>query len=53
MISEMIFLKGYLHADPHPGNVLVNKQNNGQVNIILLDHGLYLVSVSIVVEDKY
>ncbi|PAV60657.1 hypothetical protein WR25_14415 [Diploscapter pachys] len=42
MISEMIFLKGYLHADPHPGNVLVNKQKNGQIDIILLDHGLYL-----------
>ncbi|CAI4225056.1 unnamed protein product [Auanema sp. JU1783] len=41
MISEMIFLAGYLHADPHAGNVLINKVN-GQTQIVLLDHGLYL-----------
>ncbi len=32
---QMIFVDGVYHADPHPGNVLVNKQ--GQ--IILLDFG--------------
>ncbi|GMT11138.1 hypothetical protein PFISCL1PPCAC_2435, partial [Pristionchus fissidentatus] len=42
LISEMIFERGYLHSDPHPGNVLVNKKANGQVEIVLLDHGLYL-----------
>ncbi|CAI2353877.1 unnamed protein product [Caenorhabditis sp. 36 PRJEB53466] len=41
-ISEMIFLQGYLHSDPHPGNVLINSQGNGKYEIVLLDHGLYL-----------
>lgn len=33
---EMIFEKGYFHADPHPGNVLVNKHGK----IVLLDFGM-------------
>lgn len=41
----MIFQKGYLHSDPHPGNILVHKKDNGQVEIVILDHGLYLVSM--------
>lgn len=36
----MIFKFGVVHADPHPGNVLVNKKGN-EVEIVLLDHGLY------------
>ncbi|CAD6186636.1 unnamed protein product [Caenorhabditis auriculariae] len=42
MISEMIFLQGYLHSDPHPGNVLVLHKGKGKFEIVLLDHGLYL-----------
>ncbi|XP_066550896.1 aarF domain-containing protein kinase 1 isoform X2 [Amia ocellicauda] len=44
MYSEMIFVNGFVHCDPHPGNVLVRrcpKTNNAE--IILLDHGLYQV----------
>ncbi|KAK7086635.1 putative aarF domain-containing protein kinase 1 [Halocaridina rubra] len=40
LYSEMIFVNGYVHCDPHPGNVLVKKVNNN-AHIILLDHGLY------------
>ncbi|XP_060079733.1 aarF domain-containing protein kinase 1-like [Ylistrum balloti] len=40
LYSEMIFVQGYVHCDPHPGNVLVKKTETG-VDIILLDHGLY------------
>ena len=40
MYSRMIFDDGYVHCDPHPGNVLVNKQA-GVTQIVLLDHGLY------------
>nr|XP_045621055.1 aarF domain-containing kinase 1-like isoform X2 [Procambarus clarkii] len=40
LYSEMIFVNGYVHCDPHPGNVLVKKVNN-EAQIILLDHGLY------------
>uniref|UniRef100_A0A0R3S2G2 ABC1 domain-containing protein n=1 Tax=Elaeophora elaphi TaxID=1147741 RepID=A0A0R3S2G2_9BILA len=46
VFSEMIFINGYVHCDPHPGNVLVNKAKDGRVSIILLDHGLYLTMES-------
>ena len=53
MYSEMIFKHGFIHCDPHPGNILINE---GKLKffifcfnllsvlgpeIILLDHGLY------------
>lgn len=40
LYSNMIFTNGFVHSDPHPGNILVKKSSNG-VDIILLDHGLY------------
>ncbi|XP_022432129.1 uncharacterized aarF domain-containing protein kinase 1 isoform X2 [Delphinapterus leucas] len=44
MYSEMIFVSGFVHCDPHPGNVLVRKcPGTGKVEIVLLDHGLYQV----------
>ena len=46
LYSEMIFFQGYVHCDPHPGNVLVRKGSRGQVEVVLLDHGLYTVSRS-------
>ncbi|XP_060133524.1 uncharacterized aarF domain-containing protein kinase 5 isoform X1 [Zootoca vivipara] len=39
--ADQIFLTGFIHADPHPGNVLVRKGPDGKVQLILLDHGLY------------
>ncbi|CAB0007786.1 unnamed protein product, partial [Nesidiocoris tenuis] len=41
LYSEMIFRKGYVHSDPHPGNILVRKTPSGTAEIVLLDHGLY------------
>ena len=41
MYSQMIFKHGFIHCDPHPGNILINKQKNGDPEIVLLDHGLY------------
>ena len=38
----MIFRVGLVHCDPHPGNVLVRQDLVGKVEIVLLDHGLYL-----------
>ena len=49
LYSEMIFFRGYVHCDPHPGNVLVNKDDQGRVEVVLLDHGLYTVSVCVCV----
>ncbi|XP_054547874.1 aarF domain-containing protein kinase 1 isoform X2 [Talpa occidentalis] len=44
MYSEMIFVNGFVHCDPHPGNVLVRKHpDTGKTEVILLDHGLYQV----------
>jgi len=37
MYSEMIFKNGFIHCDPHPGNILINEGPE----IVLLDHGLY------------
>ena len=39
--SDQIFLSGFVHADPHPGNVFVRQGKNGRAEIVLLDHGLY------------
>ena len=44
MYADMIFKHGYVHCDPHPGNVLVHKNKAGVDEVILLDHGLYTVS---------
>ncbi|XP_050316113.1 uncharacterized aarF domain-containing protein kinase 5 isoform X2 [Anthonomus grandis grandis] len=35
-----IFQTGFVHADPHPGNVLVRK-SKGNTELVILDHGLY------------
>lgn len=40
----MIFYHGYVHGDPHPGNILIHCRNGSQgkqFNLVLLDHGLY------------
>ena len=47
MYADMIFKHGYVHCDPHPGNVLVHKNKSGIDEVILLDHGLYTVRFKI------
>lgn len=44
LYSKMIFINGFVHSDPHPGNILVSKTARGDTQLILLDHGLYAVS---------
>lgn len=44
MYSKMIFIDGFVHSDPHPGNILLAKNKKGTCDVILLDHGLYGVS---------
>jgi len=52
IFSEMIFTHGFVHCDPHPGNVLINplqssvsekKDKTSDFEIVLIDHGLYTV----------
>ncbi|KAL9152223.1 hypothetical protein ABFS82_11G107200 [Erythranthe guttata] len=40
VFAEMIFVHGFLHGDPHPGNILVSSEKNG-VSLVILDHGIY------------
>ncbi|XP_014787605.1 uncharacterized aarF domain-containing protein kinase 5 [Octopus bimaculoides] len=39
--SDQIFRSGFVHGDPHPGNVFVRKGKKGQGELVILDHGLY------------
>ncbi|XP_056154749.1 uncharacterized aarF domain-containing protein kinase 5 isoform X2 [Lampris incognitus] len=39
--AEQIFYTGFIHADPHPGNVLVRRGPDAKAELVLLDHGLY------------
>lgn len=39
--SHQIFQSGWVHADPHPGNLMVRRVN-GKPQLVLLDHGLYV-----------
>lgn len=39
--AEMIFVHGFVHGDPHPGNILVSPEGRDDFVLVLLDHGLY------------
>ncbi|KAL0287744.1 UNVERIFIED_CONTAM: AarF domain-containing protein kinase [Sesamum radiatum] len=41
VFSEMIFVHGFLHGDPHPGNILVSPQGPNGFSLVILDHGIY------------
>ncbi|KAH9316547.1 hypothetical protein KI387_025174, partial [Taxus chinensis] len=43
VFAEMIFVHGYVHGDPHPGNILVlpHSSKKQSFDIVLLDHGIY------------
>jgi len=44
LFSELTFQHGFVHADPHPGNILVRPRlgsKTGEFDIVLLDHGMY------------
>lgn len=44
-LSQWMIFLGYIHCDPHPGNVLVRRNEiTHEQEIVLLDHGLYQVS---------
>lgn len=41
----MIFKEGFIHADPHPGNLFVRQKESsgkkGGIELVILDHGIY------------
>jgi len=39
-----LFIFGWVHCDPHPGNILVRRRPNGKPQLVLLDHGLYITT---------
>lgn len=43
IFSDMIFTHGYVHCDPHSGNILIMCDENSfkGFKVVLLDHGLY------------
>ncbi|KAJ2004578.1 hypothetical protein GGI04_002561 [Coemansia thaxteri] len=47
VFAEMTFVHGFLHCDPHPGNLFVRPRDRRQTthghnfDLVLLDHGLY------------
>jgi aarF domain-containing kinase len=44
--NRQIFELGFVHSDPHPGNLFIRKEKiNGKekTKLILLDHGLYRI----------
>lgn len=43
MFADLTFRHGFVHSDPHPGNILVRPRasSKGEFDIVLLDHGMY------------
>ncbi|KAF8630641.1 hypothetical protein AX15_002792 [Amanita polypyramis BW_CC] len=46
IFSQMVFVNGWFHADPHPGNLLIRlappeSRSPYNFEVVLLDHGLY------------
>uniref|UniRef100_K3W889 ABC1 atypical kinase-like domain-containing protein n=1 Tax=Globisporangium ultimum (strain ATCC 200006 / CBS 805.95 / DAOM BR144) TaxID=431595 RepID=K3W889_GLOUD len=45
VFGEMVFCHGFVHCDPHPGNIFVRQNPNPKAKnkeqLVLLDHGLY------------
>ncbi|CAI9298951.1 unnamed protein product [Lactuca saligna] len=39
--AEMIFVHGFVHGDPHPGNILVSPDEKQGFCLVVLDHGIY------------
>ncbi|KAI8851825.1 ABC1 family-domain-containing protein [Chytridium lagenaria] len=42
VFCDQIFRSGFVHADPHPGNLIIRQRFNDKPQLVLLDHGLYV-----------
>lgn len=51
LFGRQIFEYGFVHSDPHPGNLLA-RFHKGKQQLVLLDHGLY-VSLSPKFQSEY
>ena len=40
-VAKLITEAGFVHGDPHPGNLFVRKKQDGRLELVLLDHGIY------------
>ncbi|KAF3930783.1 hypothetical protein ABW20_dc0104302 [Dactylellina cionopaga] len=52
LFAYQMFSWGHVHCDPHPGNMFVRRKSNGQPEVVLIDHGLY-VDMSEAVRQDY
>ncbi|KAL7934351.1 ABC1 family domain-containing protein [Trichoderma chlorosporum] len=52
LFSAQMFKWGFVHCDPHPGNMFVRRLPSGKPQIVLIDHGLY-VSLSDKLRHQY
>lgn len=41
LFGRQIFRYGFVHSDPHPGNLIARINNKGKQELVLLDHGIY------------
>ena len=42
LFSAQMFLWGFVHCDPHPGNIFIRRLPSGKPELVLIDHGLYI-----------
>lgn len=42
VFGKQIFEYGFVHSDPHPGNLLARFDKSGKQQLVILDHGLYI-----------
>lgn len=42
LFSAQMFLWGWVHCDPHPGNIFIRRTPSGNPELVLIDHGLYI-----------
>ena len=42
LFGRQFFKYGFVHSDPHPGNLMVRFDSNKKQQLVILDHGLYI-----------
>ncbi|KPI34389.1 ABC1 family protein C10F6.14c [Cyphellophora attinorum] len=42
LFSAQMFMWGWVHCDPHPGNIFIRRLPSGHSELVLIDHGLYI-----------